>query len=213
MKPDDALTDNNKTLNDYMLLPLHASSHSPLIPYYSYGSTVAVGSDVYIIGAPDMAKPSSDVRILDCRSHTWRDGPNMKFAREDATAVYLDGKIYVMGGYQEGDESMAWMEVLDIKTQTWKVKGSNLELSLGSGIGCLAGCMVDLFNCGGKLLVVWIPRVHGDEAEEKGRIKCAKMGFEKRHGGEIWGKIEWANTLATVPIKPFDILSCVLVSI
>ncbi|EFH59910.1 hypothetical protein ARALYDRAFT_899266 [Arabidopsis lyrata subsp. lyrata] len=207
MKPDNALTDNNKTLNNYMLLPLHASSHSPLIPYYSYGSTVAVGSDVYIIGAPDMAKPSLAVRILDCRSHAWRDGPNMKLAREGASAVYLDGKIYVMGGYKKYNESMGWMEVLDIKTKVEReVKGSNLELLLERG----TGCFVDICNCGGKLLVVWIPRVDGDE-EDTRRINCAKMAF-KRNGGEVCGKMEWANTFVPVP-NSLDILSCVVVSI
>ncbi|KAG7541034.1 Kelch repeat type 1 [Arabidopsis thaliana x Arabidopsis arenosa] len=299
MKPNETLTDNDEILNDYTLLPLHSSSNSPPVPY---ASTVEVGSEIYLIGAPFELTPSSAVRILDCRSHTWRDGPSMKVARGEATAVYLDGKIYVMGGYEEDDESMAWMEVLDIKTQTWsflasngadelrcddrclsmsvlqgkiyamdhqkihgklyaydpkkdtlevvetlsrstliyawcgienvmycytasnscmwydsksrkwrEVKGSNLKVLLESRTRCLSRvCVVDLFNCSGKLLVVWMARVHG---KQKRRIKCTKMALEKRHGGEVWVKMEWDNTLLTVPKSVDDILSCVVVSI
>ncbi|CAF2147807.1 hypothetical protein BRARA_A00714 [Brassica rapa] len=60
--------------------------------------------------------PSSSVRILDCRSHTWRDGPSMLVARRCPYAVFLDEKIYVFDGCGEDD---TWMEVLDMKTNTW----------------------------------------------------------------------------------------------
>ena len=71
-----------------------SSFHSPPFPRYI---ATTVGSEIYIIGGPD-GKPASSVRILDCRSHTWRDGPNMTVARDDAYTVILDGKIYVIGG-------------------------------------------------------------------------------------------------------------------
>ncbi|KAL0847904.1 hypothetical protein Bca101_021151 [Brassica carinata] len=45
----------------------HIKSQSP---------TATVGPDIYIIGGP-WEEPSSSVWILDCRSHTWRHGPNM----------------------------------------------------------------------------------------------------------------------------------------
>ncbi|CAH8302898.1 unnamed protein product [Eruca vesicaria subsp. sativa] len=40
------------------------------------------GPEIYIIGG--RYKPSSSVRIFDCRSHTWRDAPNMTVARKNA---------------------------------------------------------------------------------------------------------------------------------
>ncbi|CAL9224235.1 unnamed protein product, partial [Arabidopsis halleri] len=116
MKPDENLTSNGETMHDYSLIPLHSSSYSPPVPYRK--STVAVGSEIYVIGGLPEA-PSSSVRILDCRIHTWRDGPNMTVARSDPVAVYLDEKIYVIGGCKN-DESANWLEVLDIKTQTWR---------------------------------------------------------------------------------------------
>ncbi|KAL0726719.1 hypothetical protein Bca4012_022812 [Brassica carinata] len=89
--------------------------HSPPFPRYT---ATTVGSEIYIIGGPD-GEPSASVRILDCRSHTWRDGPNMTVARDDAYTALLDGKIYVMGGCDIDSYSTNWIEVFDVRTQSW----------------------------------------------------------------------------------------------
>lgn len=102
-------------LNEHSLIPLHSSSPSLPVPR---DSTVAVGSEIYVIGG--VTAPSSSVRILDCRSHTWRDAPNMTVARQKATSVLLEGKIYVLGGLGINLPDN-WFEVFDIKTQTWSV--------------------------------------------------------------------------------------------
>ncbi|KAF8091669.1 hypothetical protein N665_0438s0002 [Sinapis alba] len=77
-----------------------------------------VGPEIYIIGGP-YNKPSSSVRILDCRSHTWRGAPNMTVAREGAQTLLLDKKIYVMGGCDIDKYNANWIEVFDIQTQSW----------------------------------------------------------------------------------------------
>ncbi|EOA18385.1 hypothetical protein CARUB_v10006915mg [Capsella rubella] len=295
MKPVKTLTDDDDIPNEFSLVRVPCCPHPHCIPYQS---TVAVGSEIYLIGAPYKSPPTSAVRILDCRSNTWRDGPNMMVARECANAVFVDGKIYVMRGCGK-DESMAWMEVFDIRTQTWsslpshgadelrsseqeivitvlegkiyvmddtkdyaydpkkgiwevvethssnmwidawcvienvmycyknshccvwydsksrkwrKVKGSNLALLLKDTCSLAPGYVLDLLNYGGKLLVVWVT-VHIENGEQKKRIRCAKMALEKHHGGAVWCKMEWYNTLLTVPYS-FDFLSnCVVVSI
>ncbi|EFH44968.1 hypothetical protein ARALYDRAFT_916346 [Arabidopsis lyrata subsp. lyrata] len=116
MKPDENLTSNGETMHDYSLIPLHSSSYSSPVLYKN--STVSVGSEIYVIGGLLQA-PSSSVRILDCRIHMWRDGPNMTVARSEPTTVYLDEKIYVIGGCKN-DESTNWLEIFDIKTQSWR---------------------------------------------------------------------------------------------
>ncbi|EOA18983.1 hypothetical protein CARUB_v10007628mg, partial [Capsella rubella] len=92
-------------------------------------STVAVGSDIYVIGGWD--ELTSSVRMLDCRSNTWRDGPNMTVARILQHAVLINQEIYVMGGCDVDN----WFEVLDIKTQTWRAlpsPGAGHELCLNN---------------------------------------------------------------------------------
>ncbi|CAA7033327.1 unnamed protein product [Microthlaspi erraticum] len=99
----------------FSVVPLpFSSSHSPHIT----NSTKIIGSEIYIIGGP-FEEPSSSVRILDCRSHTWRDGPNMTLARENAGALFSDNKIYVMGGCHIDEDFANWIEVFDMKTQSW----------------------------------------------------------------------------------------------
>lgn len=128
MKPQETITSNGEILKDFSLIPLPSSPHSS--PRVSYHSTVGVGSDIYVIGG-HYGVLTSSVRILDCRSHTWRDAPNMMVARGNPIAVYLDDKIYVMDGY-ENDKFPNWIEVFDIKTQTWRAlpsPGADIELN------------------------------------------------------------------------------------
>lgn len=97
-----------------LLVPITSSDFTSVS-----NAAVVVGSDIYVIGGPVDSEPSSAVRVLDCRSHTWRDAPSMIVARKYASACVYDGKIYVMGGC-EGFEDESWAEVFDIKTQTWE---------------------------------------------------------------------------------------------
>ncbi|CAF2068847.1 hypothetical protein HID58_040725 [Brassica napus] len=109
---DDAQEDN-LPCNEYSLVPLPESNS--LVPFMDR-TNVVVGSEIYLFGVTSSEQPSSSVRILDCRSHMWRDGPSMLVARRCPYAVFLDEKIYVFDGCGE-DET--WMEVLDMKTKTW----------------------------------------------------------------------------------------------
>ncbi|XP_010449458.1 PREDICTED: F-box/kelch-repeat protein At4g19870-like [Camelina sativa] len=85
-------------------------------PYIqSLPPSIVVGSEIYVVGG--QWSPSSAVRVLDCRSNTWRDAPSMIVPRMFARTCVYDGKIYVMGGQVLENES--WVEVFDTKTQTW----------------------------------------------------------------------------------------------
>ncbi|CAF1702425.1 unnamed protein product [Brassica napus] len=216
----------------------------------------------------------------------------MLVAREEGYAFHIDGKIYVMEEDRKDDN---WMEVLDIKTQTWsrllghgatefrddwflvnvfrgqiyviaatenfaydpkegtwevvethecyghidswceiedvmfcftnsghcmwydtesgewrEVKGSDMEVLRDTSEHSLAwGCVVEIVNHGGKLLVIWVPRY---KTKQTRRIWCGKIALEKRHEGEIWGKMEWVNEVLTVT-NSFNFLSCVLIMI
>ncbi|KAJ4880970.1 F-box/kelch-repeat protein [Raphanus sativus] len=105
-----AIKKNKKTLElGYSSLAPIPSSDFPSVSE----STLVVGSEIYVIGGP-----TKTVRILDCRTHTWRDAPSMTIARRDALTCLYDGKIYVMGGCGVLEEP--WAEVFDTNTQTWE---------------------------------------------------------------------------------------------
>ncbi|EOA18490.1 hypothetical protein CARUB_v10007041mg [Capsella rubella] len=115
-RPDSMIKKNNKTTGQ-LLVPV-TFNYSSNLPTVSE-STIAVGSEIYVIGGPVDYAPSSAVRVIDCCSNTWRDAPSMNVARNNAATCFHHGKIYVMGGCQ-GSEDESWAEVLDTKTQTWE---------------------------------------------------------------------------------------------
>ncbi|RIA03998.1 hypothetical protein BRARA_K01770 [Brassica rapa] len=102
-------TNSNGLIKDeFNLLPITSSS-------LSKSTTLAVGFEVYQMGGDQL--PSSTVRVLDFRTRTWRDAPDMGVARKRPETALIDGKIYVVGGGAK--ESSSWPEVFDLKSQTW----------------------------------------------------------------------------------------------
>ncbi|XP_010513280.1 PREDICTED: putative F-box/kelch-repeat protein At4g35120 [Camelina sativa] len=116
---NQTIVTNGRIKDDGLSLsPIAPSPSAPSKP-----STVAVGFEIYQIGGTinDDKRPSSAVHVFDCRTHTWRDAPNMLVARKRAKSAFIDGKIFVIGGTKDSkSSSMNWAEVYDLKTQTWK---------------------------------------------------------------------------------------------
>ncbi|KAF4355967.1 hypothetical protein F8388_025970 [Cannabis sativa] len=101
----------------------------PSIPYKLHGHVEAVvGHNIYVIGGhyideSDFIIPSSYVWILDCRSHTWQQGPSIGIPRFDASVAVVDEKIYVIGGWTEE----SWVEVFDPVIGQWEHIPSPLD--------------------------------------------------------------------------------------
>ncbi|XP_009147694.1 F-box/kelch-repeat protein At5g39560-like [Brassica rapa] len=196
MKPaDETLAEDDEILEDYSLVPIPSCHHLQHVPYFS---TVAVGSDIYLIGGPYKGPLSSRVRIFDCRSHTWRDGPNMLVAREAAhgatefrgnwfLANVFRGKIYVIAeeeNFAYDPKEGTWEVVgthkcyghidvwwYDTKSREWReVKGSDMEVLHKSEDGLAGRCLVQIVNHGGKLLVIWVPGLRNTRQSGKGEF-------------------------------------------
>ncbi|KFK28620.1 hypothetical protein AALP_AA7G023100 [Arabis alpina] len=109
-------TDNrippNSSVIKKTIRPLLVSITSSNFPSLANATTVAVGSEIYVMGGPFNKAPSSAVQILDCRSHTWRDAPSMNVARKNARPCVHDGKIYVFGGCQRLEDDEPWGELI-----------------------------------------------------------------------------------------------------
>ncbi|CAA7033335.1 unnamed protein product [Microthlaspi erraticum] len=115
-KQEGTTTGFNKDSSGTSVVPTpFPSSHSP---HVTNQSAIDIDSEIFVIGGP-YKEPSCSVRILDCRSHTWRDAPSMTVAREAACAFFCDDKIYVMGGCDIDEDFANWMEMFDMKTQSW----------------------------------------------------------------------------------------------
>uniref|UniRef100_A0A1J3E434 F-box/kelch-repeat protein n=1 Tax=Noccaea caerulescens TaxID=107243 RepID=A0A1J3E434_NOCCA len=125
-RPNRTLT-KEKKLSRNLLVPISSPPSTPFKPKF-----VAVGSDIYQLGGRINGVPSSKVSVLDCRSHSWRQAPNMHVARDDRTAIALDGQIYVSGDLSKGLYTPDLVEIYDPKTLTWKfvLPGSEESFSL-----------------------------------------------------------------------------------
>ncbi|KAL1193806.1 F-box/kelch-repeat protein [Cardamine amara subsp. amara] len=123
-KPDQTLTHNTceekmkKKTSDYVLAKVQIRDSPPA----DFSTLVSVGSDIYNIpGSANLSPPSSEVSILDCRSHTWREGPSLRMELYQVSASVLDRKIYVAGRCEDGESDYRTdsFNVLDIETQVW----------------------------------------------------------------------------------------------
>ncbi|CAA7020582.1 unnamed protein product [Microthlaspi erraticum] len=140
----DATKKKKKKSSGYALAKI-PTPHSP--PVNSSG-LVTIGSDIYNISGSIGNAPSSSVSIMDCRTHTWREGPSTLVKRTNPHAVILDGKIYV-AGYGTDPDYSDWMEVFDPKTQTWELVSSSPDPVL-----CVCDNVRKSAAIGGKVYMV-----------------------------------------------------------
>ncbi|CAA7045694.1 unnamed protein product [Microthlaspi erraticum] len=108
---------------------------------------VSLGSNIYKIGGhinqENLPFRSTNVSILDCRSHTWHKAPSLLVERCLPIARAVDGKIYVVGGNEDnGLESWDHIELFNPQTQTWHhVPKHNLTVHWGifHKVACVEG--------------------------------------------------------------------------
>lgn len=81
----------------------------------------------------------------------------------------------------------------DYECREWKhIKGlEKLREYLTSGWN-----VPRIVNYGGELVLMFVDY---DSEKNKTDIWCVQIALEKHVGGEIWGKIEWLNTVIKVP--------------
>ncbi|KAG7615627.1 putative kelch-type beta propeller [Arabidopsis thaliana] len=87
-------------------------------PRFGLKNIITLGSNIYMIG-----EFSSTVFFMDCRSHTWHEGPGMQVAAKYNEVSVLDGKIYVVERCKVSVSSNL-IQVFDPKTQIWECVAS-----------------------------------------------------------------------------------------
>ncbi|XP_023642615.1 F-box/kelch-repeat protein At3g08810 isoform X2 [Capsella rubella] len=115
-------------------------------PYIDFSGLVAVGSDIYNVGAwrGTYLSPTSRVLILDCRSHEWREGPSLPMELELLSASVLDKKIYVAGCYRDKDSWKNSFEVaFNSKEGRWDMVD---EPSMVTGGICVSSSFCEIDN-------------------------------------------------------------------
>ncbi|EFH48567.1 hypothetical protein ARALYDRAFT_327005 [Arabidopsis lyrata subsp. lyrata] len=141
---------------------------------------------IYVMGGCAANESANWGEVFDPKTQIWEalpdPGPELRFSSIRGIEV-IEGKLYIRSN-EEKDS------VYDPKEGKWDVaKKSHLQ--------CMIGCeMIEIANYGGKLLILWDKIGPSQEKD----IWCAVIALEKRDGiDEVWGKIEWASIVLTVP--------------
>ncbi|AEE77379.1 Galactose oxidase/kelch repeat superfamily protein [Arabidopsis thaliana] len=79
-----------------------------------------LGHKIYVFGGCINGDMTSNVFVIDCLHGTFQFLPSMRVPRGCAAFGIVDGKIYVIGGYNKADSLDNWVEVFDLEKQTWE---------------------------------------------------------------------------------------------
>ncbi|CAF2006606.1 hypothetical protein Bca4012_078743 [Brassica carinata] len=120
------------------------SLNHKLVPYPSFpclpcwgSNVIVIGQEMYVLGGCIDGELTTNAFAIDCITRTCRSLPSMRVARGCAAFGVVDEKIYVLGGCNKKKSSKDWLEVFDLKNQTWEsfpgVCNKNLhEITLNS---------------------------------------------------------------------------------
>ncbi|CAA7028153.1 unnamed protein product [Microthlaspi erraticum] len=163
LKPNQTLTNDN---SGYVL----ATVPIPRSPQSCFSGLVAVGSDIY-----NIQEITSNVSILDCRTHTWRKAPSLPVMLLSLSASVLDGKIYVAGtSFKDGesypDSLRNTVEVFDTKTQSWDAETIPCSETICDFYGSRSACIDGKFHVKAGKVVAYSSK------ESRWDLSTPKMG-------------------------------------
>lgn len=103
------------------------SLNHKLVPYPSFpclpcwgSNVIVIGQEMYVLGGCIDGELTTNAFAIDCITRTCRSLPSMRVARGCAAFGVVDEKIYVLGGCNKKKSSKDWLEVFDLKNQTWE---------------------------------------------------------------------------------------------
>ncbi|KAG7592281.1 Kelch repeat type 1 [Arabidopsis thaliana x Arabidopsis arenosa] len=146
--------------NKVSSLRLTELSSLPPMPYGC--SVLTIGQEMYVISGIIDRRRLPLMTLIDCRTHKCRSLPRMKRGRYHAAAGVIDGKIYVIGGFRKRKSESEWIEVFDLKKQSWEsLPGPYPKTSSGSQY-CAHVVMEDkLYILDAKRCLVYDPKIIG----------------------------------------------------
>ena len=117
---------------------------------------------VYSVGGFDGRNTTAAGYVYDPSSKQWTPLPLMQDARDAPQAAFINGKLYVIGGWGTDGNPVATTEVYDPSSGTWSTKASIPIAYAGASVAVLNGKMYaiggcDVSNCGHTDVQVYDP--------------------------------------------------------
>jgi len=105
-----------------------------------FPAVTAMNGKLYVVGGQTelSSSPLAYGAVYDPANGEWSGLPQLKVARYSATAVGINGRLYVIGGYNGGDPLTA-MEAYNPATNTWGTVTGMPTARWSPGAGAING--------------------------------------------------------------------------
>jgi N-acetylneuraminic acid mutarotase len=103
---------------------------------------------VYSVGGAIGSTITNAGYVYNPASQLWTALPSMNFVREHAMAAFINGKLYVAGGYDSNGNPVAQAESYNPATHTWAILASMPVPFAAGGVTTLGGKMYIVGGCG-----------------------------------------------------------------
>lgn len=183
-------------------------------------TTLVNGTKLYVIGGHCLERRTNDLFILDTASLHWTQPEakgNLPSPRSNHTALILDNKIFVFGGFTKGSRPLIDFRSLDTGFFNWSLPAVNgkepdLTRARGAHAVCVVGPKVFFFGGQGERGLFGDIIVIDTESEVK-KMK-ERYAFFKQHypgvfeqmkaGAATKKKVYWQSGLPFIPELPFS---------
>ncbi|GFR40675.1 hypothetical protein Agub_g1263 [Astrephomene gubernaculifera] len=100
---------------------------APLLAYRSHFAVALVNASIYVTGGSDYFgqplfwRAVNSVMVYDISSNVWSWTSSLNIKRTGSCSAVLDGKVYIIGGYDDADNFLSSVEQLDPATGVWRL--------------------------------------------------------------------------------------------
>ncbi|XP_019093267.1 PREDICTED: putative F-box/kelch-repeat protein At5g28160 [Camelina sativa] len=151
----------------------------------------ALNGKLYVMGGCTADESKKWGEVFDPKTQSWEPlhdpSPELRFS-SIRNIKAIQGNLYVRSNEKKDS-------VYDPETEWREVKGLAMLINYGIFTG-----LAEIADYGGKLLILWDEILFGQPGCK--HIWCAMIALKRSRGtiiDEVWGNIEWADIVHTVP--------------
>lgn len=105
----------------------------PVAVIDDFGAIDPATGKVYVLGGTEVAGRRASGAVYDPKTDSWSPMADAPMARMAAAAAFLDGKLYVAGGWTAGDGAAHEVDIYDPATDSWSI-GTSSPVGQGGGV-------------------------------------------------------------------------------
>ena len=86
----------------------------------SYMSSVVIDNNIYTFGGTESGNVTDKVEMYDTSTESWSSKEEMSSGRYKHTALALQGKVYICGGYNAWGSAVSSIAIYDVNSDSWQ---------------------------------------------------------------------------------------------